>query len=103
MANYHIKHGLLKVLQLLVADPEHASHVLPVIHKWMEHMHQPQLDEGDVFLEISIDAHTGRELMIPGSPLHECRNYDTYRYWRALEGYTRDQHHLRFFDLCRVL
>lgn len=68
MANYTIEYGILKVLQLLVADPKYALHLLPVIHLWMEHMHQPQLDVGDVLLEISVDAHTRRELTIPGSP-----------------------------------
>lgn len=98
--SYNIEHGLVAVETLLLADSEHASLLLPIIQEWRGLMAHPQIDEGRVILELSLDSYAGREIMIPGTPLNDCRSLKSYQYWRLLEGYTRDRHHQRFFDLC---
>jgi hypothetical protein len=95
--SYNIEHGLVAVETLLLADLEHASLLLPIIQDWRGLMAHPQIDEGRVILELSLDSYAGREIMIPGTPLNDCRSLKSYQYWRLLEGYTQDQ---RFFDLC---
>ena len=105
MIMYSIEKGLRAVEQLVLESVKNTQtrNVLETIQRWRQQMAHPIIDEGAVTSEVlTLDNIAFRELMIPGSPLNDCRSIDTYTYWWVMEQFTRDQFQLRFFDLCVI-